>query len=76
MLTRLDELEDYPQFYDRELQDINVGSEKEKCWVYIIKSFPERMLNFPLLSEYKNTTEKAYQDRCQRVSNILAKDDL
>lgn len=77
MMARLDVLEDYPEFYDREIQDINVGTdEKEKCWIYIIKTFPEKLLSLPLLSEYKNTPDRAYQERCQRVSNILAKDDL
>lgn len=78
MLTRLDVLEDYPTFYDREIQEIDVGAGKDKvlCWVYILKNFPENLLNLPLLSEYKDTPEKPYQERSRRVSNILAKNDL
>jgi len=78
VFARLDILEDYPKFYDREIQDIDVGAGKEKipCWIYILKNFPEKLLNLPHLSEYKNTEEKPYQERSQRVSNILAKDDL
>lgn len=77
MLARLDILEDYPKFYDREEQEITVGSGKEKCWVYILKNFPEKLLNNqPFLTEYKDTPEKRYQTRSQRISSILAKDDL
>jgi gamma-glutamylaminecyclotransferase len=77
MMARLDVLEDYPEFYDRELQEIERPTgEKDNCWVYIIKSFPEKLLRLPFLIDYRNTTEKPYQERCQRVSNILAKDDL
>ncbi|CRK99930.1 CLUMA_CG013230, isoform A [Clunio marinus] len=78
MFARLDVLEDYPEFYDREIQDIDIedGKEKLKCWVYLLKNFPEKLLNLPHIAEYKNSAEKRYQERCQRVSNILAKDDL
>lgn len=76
MLARLDILEDYPAFYDREVQEINAGDVKENCWVYILKNYPEKLLNLPMLSDYKDSVEKPYQERCQRESNILAKDDL
>lgn len=76
MLTRLDILEDYPQFYDREVQDITVGTETHQCWVYLLKNFPEKLLSLPLLTDYRDTAEKRYQARSQRVTNILAKDDL
>lgn len=76
MLARLDQLEDYPDFYDRQIQDIDVGSDKEKCWVYILNNYPEKLLNLPHLIEYRDTPEKSYKERCQREKNILAKDDL
>lgn len=76
MLARLDILEDYPKFYDREVQAITVDDESHECWVYLLKNFPEKLLSLPLLSDYRDTPEKRYQARSQRVSNILAKDDL
>lgn len=78
MFARLDVLEDYPTFYDRRIEEIDVGEAKEKvpCWVYILKTYPDKLLSLPFLTEYKDTPEKPYQERSQRVSNILAKDDL
>lgn len=76
MLTNLDVLEDYPNFYDREIQDITVGDNKVQCWVYLLRNFPEKMLSLPLLTEYKDTPEKAYQERCKREKDIIAKDDM
>ena len=78
MLARLDVLEDYPEFYDREVKEIDMesGEVKENCWVYILKNYPAKLLKLPFLTDYRDTPEKAYQSRCQRVSNILAKDDL
>lgn len=76
MLGRLDVLEDYPKFYDREVQDIMVGAYVHQCWVYQLKTFPEKLLSLPFLSEYRDTPEKRYQSRSQRVTNILAADDL
>lgn len=65
MFKRLDMLEDYPVFYDREIQDINigVGDGVVPCWVYLLKDFPDTLLSLPHLSEYKNSDEKPYQER-------------
>lgn len=77
MLARLDELEDYPDFYDRAVREINVAEgQSEQCWLYYLNRFPEKLLSLPHLAEYKDTPEKSYQERCKRVKNILAKDDL
>lgn len=78
MLAKLDELEDYPNFYDRELQDIDIEGDTKivQCWVYLLKNFPEKLLSLPLLTEYKDTPEKAYQERCKREKDIIAKDDM
>lgn len=78
MLARLDVLEDYPAFYDRHIIDIDVGHDKDKisCWVYILKNYPEKLLSLPFITSYKDTEEKRYQESCQSVSDILAKDDL
>lgn len=76
MLARLDVLEDYPAFYDRAVRDIDNGTTKEPALLYYLNKFPEKLLSLPFLDDYKDTSEKRYQERCQRVSNILAKDDL
>ncbi|CAO1368691.1 unnamed protein product [Diamesa tonsa] len=78
MMSKLDVLEDYPKFYDREIQkfDIGVGEGNVECWVYLLKNFPEKLLDLPHLAEYKNTTKKPYQERSQRITDVLAQDDL
>ena len=78
MLTELDKLEDYPTWYDRELQDFNVigSDQKEQAWVYIMKNFPEKMLNLPFISSYKNSTNSPYRERSERLPNVPAKNDL
>lgn len=77
MFARLDVLEDYPEFYDRQLNEIVMeNDEKVSCWVYMLKNFPEKLLTFPMLDEYRDSAEKPYQERSKRISNILAKNDL
>lgn len=77
MLQELDKLEDYPTWYDRELQDFDTtGGQKEQAWVYIMKTFPEKMLTLPFLTSYKNSTLSPYKERSERLPNISAKDDL
>lgn len=77
MFSQLDVLEDYPEFYDRQINEILLDNdEKVSCWVYMIKNFPEKLLTFPMLDEYKNTAEKPYQERSKRLENISAKNDL
>lgn len=78
MMGELDKLEDYPTWYDRELQDFDVigTGQKEQAWVYIMKTFPEKMLSLPYLTFYKNSTLTPYKERSARLSNISAKDDL
>jgi len=78
MLEELDKLEDYPTWYDRELQDFNIigTSEVEQAWVYIMRSFPEKMLSLPYLRSYKNKPEEPYKERSARLPNISARDDL
>lgn len=80
MMAHLDVLEDYPAFYDREVNEIVMepGSNVEKmnCWIYMMRNFPEKMLCFPTLTEYRNSEDKPYRERCQRLPEIIAKDDL
>lgn len=44
------------------------------CWIYLLKQFPEQLLNKPHLEEYKNSNENPYIERSKRESNIQAKD--
>uniref|UniRef100_A0A182WY00 Gamma-glutamylcyclotransferase family protein n=1 Tax=Anopheles quadriannulatus TaxID=34691 RepID=A0A182WY00_ANOQN len=64
MLGRLDVLEDYPQLYDRRPEEIRneTSSAVECCLVYLIRSFPKRLLELPLLEEYRDTPEKPYAE--------------
>ncbi|XP_055374256.1 putative gamma-glutamylcyclotransferase CG2811 isoform X2 [Condylostylus longicornis] len=76
MLSKLDILEDYPQYYDREIRDIQMGNETLKCWLYLIRKFPESLLNKKLLTSYSNTKELPYRERYLRTENIKPIDDL
>lgn len=78
MMKNCDILEDYPNLYDKEIQDLNigVGDGTIPCYIYLLKKYPESLLKKPMLSEYRNTPELPYLDRSKRVDNILAKDDL
>jgi len=64
MLGELDKLEDYPTWYDRELQDFDIigSGKKEQAWVYIMKTFPEKMLSLPFLTTYKNSELTPYKE--------------
>lgn len=79
-MAHLDVLEDYPSFYDREVNEIVMESgcneEKMHCWIYVMKNFPEKMLCFPFLAEYRNSSTKPYQERSRRFEHIIARDDL
>lgn len=59
MFSKLDELEDYPNFYNREIHDMNVGVGDGEigCWVYLLNKFPEKLLELPHLADYKNTEQ-------------------
>uniref|UniRef100_A0A182PYE0 Gamma-glutamylcyclotransferase family protein n=1 Tax=Anopheles epiroticus TaxID=199890 RepID=A0A182PYE0_9DIPT len=62
MLSRLDVLEDYPRLYDRRPEEITneENSTVELCWFYLLRNFPQRLLEKPLLEEYRNSAEKPY----------------
>nr|XP_016930213.1 putative gamma-glutamylcyclotransferase CG2811 [Drosophila suzukii] len=63
MFSKLDELEDYPAYYDREEQAIvTEQNETIHCWLYLIRSFPEKMLAKKLLTSYHNTPEQPYNE--------------
>lgn len=75
MFGVLDNLEDYPKWYDRQILELQTAEGLSTCWVYLLKTFPERLLNLQHLNSYLNTPEKPYLERSQRLS-ILARDDL
>ncbi|EDW92630.2 putative gamma-glutamylcyclotransferase CG2811 [Drosophila yakuba] len=63
MLSKLDILEDYPDYYDREQQAILMEqNESIQCWLYLIRNFPEKMLAKELLISYHNTPERQYNE--------------
>ncbi|XP_032590090.1 putative gamma-glutamylcyclotransferase CG2811 isoform X2 [Drosophila grimshawi] len=63
MFQKLDELEEYPRYYDRELQTIITDqNEKLDCWLYLIRNYPDRMLSKPFLSSYHNSPQQAYSE--------------
>lgn len=78
MFEKIDELEDYPNFYDREIQDMNigVGEGNVPCWVYFLKHYPDELLKLPFLAEYKDCKEHPYTEGKMRADDVPAKDDL
>ncbi|XP_026842614.1 putative gamma-glutamylcyclotransferase CG2811 isoform X2 [Drosophila persimilis] len=63
MFSKLDQLEDYPNYYDREEQTIRTETEGNlQCWLYLIRQFPVKMLAKPQLSAYHNTPEQPYSE--------------
>ncbi|XP_067631173.1 putative gamma-glutamylcyclotransferase CG2811 isoform X3 [Eurosta solidaginis] len=61
MFANLDVLEDYPDYYDREIQQVkNKDNELFDCWLYLIKEFPEQLLSKRHLESYHNTQELPY----------------
>lgn len=56
MLKTLDRLEQYPDWYDRQLHDVLVGSETVQCWIYMLKNYSENLLLLPFLTEFKERT--------------------
>ncbi|XP_069364110.1 putative gamma-glutamylcyclotransferase CG2811 isoform X2 [Maniola hyperantus] len=59
MLGKLDILEDHPNYYVRELDDIilnknSFDQETIKCWVYFLKNFRPELLSKPQLENYSS----------------------
>ncbi|XP_075988294.1 putative gamma-glutamylcyclotransferase CG2811 isoform X2 [Anticarsia gemmatalis] len=60
MLSKLDILEDHPNYYIREMDDIKVfnqSTNKEeiiKCWVYFLKKFKPELLKRPTMESYSS----------------------
>ncbi|CAH2056273.1 unnamed protein product, partial [Iphiclides podalirius] len=60
MLGQLDILEDHPNYYIREIDNIDIkkdySNEKEtiRCWIYFLKNFKEELLSKPMLENYSS----------------------
>ncbi|XP_014363973.2 putative gamma-glutamylcyclotransferase CG2811 isoform X1 [Papilio machaon] len=61
MMSNLDILEDHPNYYIREIDNIDIKkpgtNEKEiiKCWVYFMKNFKEELLFNQMFQNYSST---------------------
>ncbi|XP_030374751.1 putative gamma-glutamylcyclotransferase CG2811 isoform X2 [Scaptodrosophila lebanonensis] len=63
MLGNLDILEDYPRYYDREIQAIITDqNDTVECWLYLIRNYPEKLLSKPHLNSYHNTPKQPYSE--------------
>lgn len=61
MFANLDVLEDYPNYYHREIQQVkNKNNEPIDCWLYLIKQFPEQLLSKRFLEKYNNSEANPY----------------
>uniref|UniRef100_A0A0K8TM85 Gamma-glutamylcyclotransferase family protein n=1 Tax=Tabanus bromius TaxID=304241 RepID=A0A0K8TM85_TABBR len=78
MLNCLDNLEDCQEIYKREIHDMNIGVGEGTipCWVYLLQKFPEKLLNLPYLSEYKNSGFHPYTVRNKRTHKHPTQEDL
>uniref|UniRef100_A0A1B0GBU8 Gamma-glutamylcyclotransferase family protein n=1 Tax=Glossina morsitans morsitans TaxID=37546 RepID=A0A1B0GBU8_GLOMM len=78
MLKKLDELEEYPEYYDREIQEIKMEKRDEvtKCWLYLMRNCPDHLLQKPLLNSYHSSTDFPYKPRSERDSDINIKDEM
>ncbi|KAH8252495.1 hypothetical protein KR032_000255, partial [Drosophila birchii] len=75
MFGKLDELEEYPNYYDREEQAIRTEhGETVNCWLYLIRNFPEKLLAKEQLESYHNTPQQPYSEKSART--VPSRDDL
>lgn len=58
MLAKFDELECYPVYYTRVMEEVQLISENEekvlKPWIYFLKNFRSELLDLPCLSDYSS----------------------
>ncbi|CAH0717119.1 unnamed protein product, partial [Brenthis ino] len=76
MLEKLDILEDHPNFYIRETDEIVADKgccepETVKCWVYFLKNFRPELLSKPVLESYSASGDHGlpYLERSKRDPN-------
>ncbi|XP_037045974.1 putative gamma-glutamylcyclotransferase CG2811 isoform X4 [Bradysia coprophila] len=73
MLSKLDILEDYPELYDRQIEDIVTKDGLVPCWVYLLRKFPPKLLDKTYLEEYASTNDLPY---LESYSNSTEPDDV
>ncbi|XP_055858757.1 putative gamma-glutamylcyclotransferase CG2811 [Episyrphus balteatus] len=74
MFSKLDELEDYPKHYDREIQEIKASDGSIiPCWLYLIRNFPEVLLTRKFLTSYTDSEEQQY---CESDSEEMSRDEM
>ncbi|KAH9629448.1 hypothetical protein HF086_015778 [Spodoptera exigua] len=77
-------LEDHPNYYVREIDDIVVKntlskhSQTEKCWVYFLKNFKPELLQRPFYDNYDSLGSHGlqYMDRSKRDPKYNHKSEL
>uniref|UniRef100_A0A182JDW5 Gamma-glutamylcyclotransferase family protein n=1 Tax=Anopheles atroparvus TaxID=41427 RepID=A0A182JDW5_ANOAO len=64
MLARLDVLEDYPRLYERRTEAIRNTDDGSvvNCLIYLLRNIPKRLLAYPMLTEYRNSSEQPYTE--------------
>ncbi|KAF4531703.1 hypothetical protein B566_EDAN012510 [Ephemera danica] len=77
MLEHLDVLEDHPNFYVREQEDISTDPDRkiQKCWVYLIKKFRHELLQQPHLECYESKGPHGLQ-YCESDKDESTLDDI
>ncbi|XP_053963872.1 putative gamma-glutamylcyclotransferase CG2811 isoform X1 [Anastrepha ludens] len=61
MFANLDVLEDCPNYYEREIQQVTTEDNVSMdCWLYLIKQFPEQLLSKRHLDSYHNNAAQPY----------------
>jgi gamma-glutamylaminecyclotransferase len=73
-LKHLDVLECYPKYYTRRLESIRVeardGEEPLKCWIYFLIRHSSKLLELPMLSDYRSEGDhglKYHEGYCDHV---------
>lgn len=78
-LEQLDELEDHPNFYIREIKSIRLKNDNViDAWVYFLKTFKKELLQKTMYETYSNKGDHGlkYLERYLRNENYKYKDDI
>lgn len=80
-LQFLDELEDHPNFYVRELEQLFLNGDKSNVtegWVYLLKTYKPSLLENPMLENYSSSGSHGlrYMERYNRDVNYDYKSEV
>ncbi|KAK7794289.1 hypothetical protein R5R35_014573 [Gryllus longicercus] len=77
-LQHLDVLERHPDYYVREMIEVQCGGKKVSAWVYLLREFRPHLLDEPFLEDYSSTGDhgKPYVERAERDSSYDVKKDV